>query len=240
MTTRFFAKEAAPADLHAQVAQTLAHPAPASSTTTSSTTAAANAANTPPPPKGVVQNILRHPVRRARYNQAVWNACTAFGLLLMAAQSLKANRERKKVVVTLEQVEATSEQRLLLLQSFLLDATTMDRLIDAMVRQQEQEHVASSSGWFGKSSQATTVSESQKKQGWRRALLAELDHMMGDQVLDEAQQVTLRMRLEEERQQEERQRQPSIPPPAAVVSVDTAATPVTGETPPPKRVPFTM
>jgi hypothetical protein len=187
---------------------------------------------------------MRHPVRRARYNQAVWNACTAFGLLLMAAQSLKANRERKKVGVTLEQVAATSEERLHLLQSFLLDAATMDRLIAALVREQEKEQGrASSAKWFGKSTtpQATPVSDRQK-QGWTRALLTEIDHMMGDQVLDEAQQVTLRMRLEEERQQEQRQRQSIITPPAptTVDPVEAAATPVTGEAPPPQRVPFTM
>jgi hypothetical protein len=206
----------------------------------------------------MMQQIYSHPDRRARYNQALINAGTAFMVVLLAAQSFKAGRERRKVQAELGTVQEESAKRLALLQS-LFEDDVVDKMIDAIVHARSSSSTSTSTpppnrsffAWWTKSTTTDTVSVRDKKV-MSNALLNELNHLIGKEALDEAQRETLRMRLQMK----------ASPPPqpttaaAAVTKVDDAVTKMSSSTPPlpdtssvnggtsvttrNKRVPFTM
>ena len=245
-TLRLFSKESSSSsakDLHSQVSQTLR--TPSSSTTT--TTTASSSSSSPSPlldpnaPRGVAQQIFRNPDRRARYNQALWNATAAFMLMLMAAQSLKASRERRRVAQQLADVQTQSAERLQLLQR-LFDDATIDRLVqdilDVTTKDGSNHNKPSSTFLFGRSSSSSTTTTTttsakaardandHERQKLARVLLQHFDHLVGSTALDEAQRETLRMRLAE-----------NVPVDATLPQAAAASS---SSEPPPKRVPFTM
>lgn len=230
-TRRTFAKETSASDLHAQMSQTLSKAQPSSP-----------AVPPPPPPgvdpnapKGLAQQIFRHPERRTRYHQAMWNAGAAFMLMIMAAQSFKSGRERRRVSSELAAVERVSAQRLALLQA-LFDEATVNRIVEDIVKASEQEKMekdgnsgSGSSQWFGRSGGGGSTRHSLDRQQVANVLLQNFDQLVGDAVLDDAQREALRMRLEENQAPRDD---------TNALIADNSATPTLSESP--KRVPFTM
>ena len=213
---RQFSKESSSSasDLHSQVSQTLR-----TTTPSTSTTPATAPALDPDAPRGVAQQIFRHPDRRARYNQAVWNAGVAFMLMLMAAQSLKASRERRRVTAELLTVEKQSAERLASLQ-VLFEDDTIEKLVHEIVQARQE---GTSQSWLGKKQSSSEA----EKLRLTHVLLRNLDELVGSTALDEAQREALRMRLVVDEVASE---------PVAVKKVIDV-----GEASgPPKRVPFTM
>lgn len=230
---RLFSKESSASELHSQVSQTLQPPKPPPPPTP--------AVVDPHQPRGVAQQIFRHADRRARYNQAMWNAAAAFMLMLMAAQSLKSSRERRRVAASLVDVQGESEERLRVLQS-LLQEETIQALVQEMLQASESSTLEASSNstkwWNGKStvSATRTTDEQQQQQHLKLALWKKMAQLVADTALDEAEQETLRMRLQELERSfgSSSSKNTKAPEEATAASLETTTANA------PKRVPFTM
>lgn len=211
-TQRTFSKESSASDLHSQVAQTLRAPP-------------TEALLDPNAPRGVAQQIFQHPDRRARYNQSLWNAGAAFMLMLLAAQSLKASRERRRLAQELTAAQAESAERLALLQVLFADDT-----VESLVQDLMQVHAQAAQPIFPilvrqSSTEASVLAE---KKRLAHLLLQHFSQLVGSVALDEAQREALRMRLAQDK------------PPGADSPGELPETEPEGASEPTKRVPFTM
>lgn len=148
-------------------------------------------------------------------------------LLLMAAQSFKASRERRRVTAELEAAQAESAERLALLQAVLDDAT-IDRLVQDIVVDVPAKQ--DTTFWFGRKQQQQQSEDGAERLRVTKVLLKHFDELIGSKALDDAEREALRMRVAEAYEKQ------APPDERNAVAIETSAAP----TPPPKRVPFTM
>ena len=161
-------------------------------------------------------------------------------LMLMAAQSLKSSRERKRVAMDLTETENQSAERLQVLQSLLHEETIQSLVQEVIQAQSTTNSSSSSTNWWGSKSSASfspppAITDGQKQQ-LTLAVWKKMEQLVADTALDEAERVALRMRLQE--LEASSKPHPTTAEPAA--GTNAAAETTKTKTATPKRVPFTM
>lgn len=137
-------------------------------------------------PRGVMAQIHADPLKKTRYNQALWNTAASFLLMIFAAQTLKSSKDKQKAQEAMTHLEQELHENRRKIKHALQESTYRHMATQVLEATTTTSATSTHSFWWKKVNTSSTLQENQIVVA-SQVLERELQNLLGEASWDDTE-----------------------------------------------------